>query len=395
MPDIANQSIRPKSLDEIIGLDEIKKSISYDLMGAKIRGCDFPHYVLSAAPGQGKTTLAGIIAAITEGNVHKMLGNDLKTADDIYTVLQQAKDGDVIFVEEAHGINRKVDTVLLPILEEGEIIGGANWGLLKAPKVIFIFATTNAGRLSQALRNRCKTLQLRFYSVDELSLILKRASKILGYDFSDDEAVRLLAQSSRGTPRTAVEQRLEAVLNVMAVDNIPFCVDAVQRSLDLNGVNQWGLERNDLNYCETLYRIQQDNGNRPVALKIISQTLNLADDVITTIEQYLNQIGAIIITSRGRILSKLGYEIINRENIPDNIEITADLNFLPNDQEVKKIAQVPDLKTRLENGDFKTIRDICTAYNLRYGTDNPIIKMELAKYGYTAVQRGGIKYVGK
>jgi Holliday junction DNA helicase RuvB len=392
MPDIANQSIRPKSLDEIIGLEEIKTSINYDLKGAKIRGCDYPHYILSAAPGQGKTTLADIIASLTEGNIHKVLGNDLKSSDDIYTILQQAKDGDVVFVEEAHGINKKVDTVLLPILEEGEVIGGANWGLLKAPKVVFIFATTNAGRLSQALRNRCKVLQLRFYSVDELCLILKRAATILGYQFENAEALRLLAQSSRGTPRTAVEQRLEAVLNVMAVDSLPFSIDTVKKSLELNGVNEWGLERNDLNYCETLYRIQTDNGNRPVSLKIISQTLNLSDDVIEIIEQYLNQIGVIVITSRGRILSALGYNIIGKERLPENLEIKGAIDFIPNiSPNIKALAESSDFETRLKGGEFKTIRDICVAYGLRYGIDNDIVKIELAKYGYKSSQRSGIR----
>lgn len=381
---------RPQNLDELVGLKDIKDRLMYESIGAKLRNSKPPSYILTGPPGLGKTTIAHILSkniGSGKGTVHRHLGADISSPDELYGLLQTAKDDDVFFIEEAHCINRKVDSVLLPLIEEGKILGGQDWGLLIPPKVSFIFSTTSSGRLSHALRTRCKSIHLGFYNVEDLKEIIRRAAIKYNVEVNDDEGLTLLAQSSRGTPRIAVEHRLESVLNVMAVDNVPFSKDVVQKSLKLNNINDFGLERNDMDYCDTLYRIQSQT-QRPVSVKTLTQALGLADDVVVTIESYLQQIGVIQVMSKGRILTEAGCGIIGKPPITTTINEIFDK--VENTQNPQSETKLDDLISRIESGEFKTLKDISQAYSLPYPTSNSVILEKLSQIGYTSKQRKGI-----
>lgn len=303
-------SSRPNTINDVIGLEDVKQTLKYDIGGAIQRGTKIPHILLSGPPGLGKTTIAHIVSKMTGGEVHRVMGSDLSDPSSVLDLASQCKDNDAVFIEEAHGISKKASYILLPWMEEFVLISSNN---IPAPKVIFILATTNAGKLSDALRNRCRILNLNYYSVDELKRVIYRAGKSFGYDLDNDDALTLLAQCSRGTPRTAIEQRLDRVLNVMAIDNLPFTFDTVMKTLEIGQIHPMGLEKADLIYCNTLFKIQEINRGSPVSFNLMCQNTGLSSDVISNvIESFLNQSGMIQITPRGRILTELGYRAIGK-----------------------------------------------------------------------------------
>lgn len=330
-------NIRPKTIEEIIGLDDVKQIIKYDIGGAVKRGSKIPHILLSSPPGLGKTTVAYIVSQIMGGVVHRVLGTDLTSADSVIELASLCKDNDAIFIEEAHGIGKKASYALLPWMEEFILVNSGN---IPAPKVAFIFATTNAGMLSDAIRNRCRSVHINYYSVEDLKKIIRQAASMINYDIQDDEALTILAKSSRGTPRVAIEQRLDRVMNVMAIDNLDFNKETVLKTLNIAHIHPLGLDKADIVYCETLYKLYCSNGYRPVSYGLMCSTTGFSPDVISNvIESYLNQSGIISITPRGRILTELGYSAIGKNILEEPQKSTA--NTIEYENEGKYMSDTP------------------------------------------------------
>lgn len=302
--------VRPKTIDEIVGMEENKKILYYDIEGSKKLNQPLPSYILSGPAGAGKTTLANIIASLSNGNVFKYVGTEVKTAEDLVNISMACADNDIIYLEEAHSVGKAAQTAMLEWLENFKMPDGFD-----APKVSFVMPTTSPGKLSKSLRDRCKNLHVSFYKTDELKEILRRAGSKIELDLSsDDEALSLLAKCSRGTPRIAINGRLDSLKKIMVVDKRPYCLDTVKFLLQTQNINEWGLEPNDVQYLEVLYsKVLQFK--KPVSKANMSYSTGFDLDMIEeVIERYLLQIDAIKIETRGRMITNFGCKILEKVN---------------------------------------------------------------------------------
>jgi len=367
---------RPTSFDDLIGLDEQVQAIRYDIQGAIQRNQKIQSFIIGGGAGLGKSTIGNLIASMTGGEVVKILASDL-TPNLTYDLAQRCKDGDVIYLEEAHAIPKKVGPILLEWIENNKILSDV--GPLEAPKTVFIFPTTDAGMILPALRSRCQYVSLNFYSVEHLKQIIDRAARLMGHELNDDEALTMIARSSRGTPRTAIENRLSTVLNVMAVDKIPFCVDTVAKAFAIKKINPYGLEKADLEYCSLLYDYQRSDGGKPVSLLTLAQLMGMSQNVLTDIiERYLVQIGFVRKVAKGRILTNFACECLN---FPPLVEFN---DFLDNEE------VMADVLHTLETGKVKTVKEFAGLIGLKYPQDRIKIRSVLQKFGYKAVQKKGL-----
>ncbi|MBS5276279.1 MAG: Holliday junction branch migration DNA helicase RuvB, partial [Clostridiales bacterium] len=206
--DIEN-SLRPKQLTDYIGQEKAKENLSVYIKAAKLRGEPLDHVLLYGPPGLGKTTLAGIVANEMGVNIRVTSGPAIEKQGDLVAILSNLEQGDVLFIDEIHRLNRTVEEILYPAMEDGKIdiiIGkgpSARSYQLSLPKFTLIGATTRAGQLSAPLRDRFGViLRLEMYNKDELAKIVHRSSKILNIPI-DDEGALQIASRSRGTPRIA------------------------------------------------------------------------------------------------------------------------------------------------------------------------------------------------
>lgn len=377
---------RPSHIDEVIGLSHIITIIRYDIKGSILLKQPFPCYIVSGPSGTGKTTIAVVASKETGGNVIKIMGSDLKNADDVYKIAQKVKDGDVIVMEEAHTLPKKVQAILLEWMEHYKLLGIGDLGALDAPKVSMIFPTTDAGQLSHAFRNRCKILHTSFYSVGDLEKILCKAALKFNIDLTKDrDALTLLAKSSRGTPRTAVLDRLDMLRKVMVVDSLQYNLATVCHMLKLKKINEWGLEASDIKYCDILYKKLRDNKGRPVSKKILIQSCGLSENVIDNIiETYLQQIDIIKIESKGRTFTPKGYEVLDLEpvlNVTDSIQ-TGKNTYI----DLEKLKSIVAVEENRKRG----IKGIAPLLGLKYIIHNMIILEALNELGYTSKRRVGI-----
>lgn len=379
--------VRPQTLDEVIGMETNKRIIRYYVQGAKNRGEPLPSFICSGPAGCGKSTIADIIGRESEGKVHKIMGADLKDIDDVFKLAIECRDGDCVFIEESEAIGggkkgRVVQHYLYEWIENFNMPGSQAFGLTVVPKVCFVLATTDPGRLLPALRSRCKRLDVSYYGIEDLSKIILKAASKLGHDFSNDmDAVRLLAQSSRGMPRIAIMQRLDALLNVMSVDKLSFNLDAVEQFLQIMDIHPFGLEPNDILYCKTVYETMKENGGRPVSLKIIQQTTGLADNLVTeVIEPYLFQAKFISVSARGRVLTPKAYEVLHWTPVAITAEERAHY------QQLDKVT----LQKMIDDGAAELgVQALMGCFNLRYRDekDKAAFYAALDELGYT-VRRG-------
>ena len=318
--DTFEQTIRPDSLDEYIGQSEIKENLSVFIKAAKLREEPLDHVLLYGPPGLGKTTLANIIANELGSNIKTASGPAIEKTGDLAAILSTLEPGDVLFIDEIHRIPRYIEEVLYSAMEDFtlDIIVGSDSSSrsirIDLPPFTLVGATTRTGDLTSPLRDRFGIIsKLNYYTVEELTDIAKRTSRVLNTPIEEDAAIEL-AKRSRGTPRICnrLFKRVRDYALVMG-DGI---IDKKITTLALGKlkVDELGLDETDYNLLKAI--IEKFNGG-PVGIDAIASSIG---EEVTTIEDvyepYLLQNGFLKRTSRGRIVTDKAYEHlkINHQN---------------------------------------------------------------------------------
>lgn len=314
--DIEN-SLRPKTLDDYIGQEKIKENLKIYIEAARGRGEALDHVLLYGPPGLGKTTLAGIIANEMGVNIRVTSGPAIEKQGDLAALLTNLQEGDVLFIDEIHRLNRQVEEVLYPAMEDGAldiIIGkgpSARSIRLDLPHFTLIGATTRSGQLSAPLRDRFGVIfRLEMYSNEQLATIAKRSAGILEIPIDDKGALEI-ASRSRGTPRIAnrllKRSRDFAQVKYDGVITLEAAVDALGKM----EIDDLGLDNIDRVLLTTM--IKNYNGG-PVGLETIAATIGEEAVTIEDVyEPYLMQIGFLSRTPRGRCVTALAYKHLGFE----------------------------------------------------------------------------------
>lgn len=310
-------SLRPKQMSDYIGQDKVKENLSVYIQAAKGRGEALDHVLLYGPPGLGKTTLAGIIANEMGVNIRITSGPAIEKQGDLAALLTNLQEGDVLFIDEIHRLNRSVEEVLYPAMEDRAldiIIGkgpSARSIRLDLPNFTLVGATTRAGQLSAPLRDRFGVImRLELYTPQELSIIVKRSASILGIDI-DDEGAAQIAARSRGTPRIA-NRLLKRSRDFAEVKyNGVITEEAAADALSRMEVDDLGLDAIDRRLLTAM--IKNYNGG-PVGLETIAAAIGEEAVTIEDVyEPYLMQIGFLSRTPRGRCASPAAYKHLGFE----------------------------------------------------------------------------------
>ena len=309
---ILDNSIRPEVLDEYIGQSDVKENIKVFIEAAKIREEVLDHVLLYGPPGLGKTTLAYIIANEMGANIKTASGPSIEKSGDLAAILSTLEPGDVLFIDEIHRMPKFIEEILYPAMEDFtlDIIVGSEGNSrnikIDLPPFTLVGATTRAGDLTSPLRDRFGIIaKLQFYKEEELMQIIKRTARVLNTEIEDDAAIEL-ARRSRGTPRIA-NRLLKRVRDFALVNGESVISEAITKhALDRLKVDKYGLD--DIDHQLLLTIIQKFNGG-PVGVDAISSTIGEEVSTIEDVyEPYLLQLGLIKRTSRGRIVTELGYQ---------------------------------------------------------------------------------------
>lgn len=303
--------LRPQLLDDCIGQEKAKEILKVYITAARERGEALDHVLFYGPPGLGKTTLAGIIANEMHVNIKITSGPAIEKPGEMAAILNNLQEGDVLFVDEIHRLNRQVEEVLYPAMEDYAIdimIGkgaSARSIRLDLPKFTLVGATTRVGMLTAPLRDRFGVIhRLEFYTVEELKRIIARSAKVLDVGI-DDAGATALARRSRGTPRLA-NRLLKRVRDFAQVKYDGYITeDVANYALDLLDVDKCGLDQTDRNLLMTI--IERFDGG-PVGLDTLAASLSEDSGTIEDVyEPYLLKNGFIQRTPRGRIVTDLAY----------------------------------------------------------------------------------------
>ncbi|TKB06245.1 Holliday junction branch migration DNA helicase RuvB [Desulforhopalus sp. IMCC35007] len=312
-----DNSLRPKSLDEYIGQEQVRRSLSIFIQAARGRGEPLDHVLFHGFPGLGKTTLSYIIASEMGAGIKVTSGPVIEKQGDLAAILTSLQEGDVLFIDEIHRLNHAVEEVLYPAMEDYQldlIIGqgpGARSVKMDLPRFTLVGATTRTGLLTPPLRDRFGViLRLEFYSAEELVTIVQRSGRILGMQIDDSGALEL-GRRSRGTPRIA-NRLLRRVRDFAEVaGNKIINKKVADDALNMLGVDQFGLDDMDRRIMLTI--IDKFEGG-PIGLEtlatVVCEEKNTLEDVY---EPFLIQSGFIKRTPRGRVATAVAYEHFKRK----------------------------------------------------------------------------------
>ncbi|HIU69012.1 MAG TPA: Holliday junction branch migration DNA helicase RuvB [Candidatus Scubalenecus merdavium] len=308
--DIEN-SLRPKFLKDYIGQDKAKENLAVYIEAARSRGEALDHVLLYGPPGLGKTTLAGIVANELGVNIRVTSGPAIEKQGDLAALLTNLQQGDVLFIDEIHRLNRSVEEVLYPAMEDGAldiIIGkgpSARSIRLDLPPFTLVGATTRAGQLSAPLRDRFGViLRLELYTTEQLLQIVKRSAAILGIEIDEDGA-RQIASRSRGTPRIANRLLKRSRDFAQVRHNGVIDKAAAEDALGRMDIDELGLDLIDRRLLTTMIK---NFGGGPVGLETVAAAIGEEAVTIEDVyEPYLMQLGFLSRTPRGRCVTPAGY----------------------------------------------------------------------------------------
>ncbi len=316
-------TLRPKVLSEYIGQEQIKENLQIFIGAAKKRNETIEHVLLYGSPGLGKTTLAHVISNEMGAQMRVTSGPAIERAGDLAAILTNLGEGDILFIDEIHRLNKVIEEVLYPAMEEYAldlVIGkgpGARTVRLNLPRFTIIGATTKVSMISSPLRDRFgATYHLNFYDNTDIGKIIGRSAKILNIKI-DDAAVELLASRARCTPRVAnrILKRVRDYTEVKA-DGI-ITKELAGEALKTLGVDQFGLDQIDRRILESIIKKFQGG---PVGLSTLSAATGEEQATIEEVyEPYLLQLGFINRTPRGRVATEIAYKHLNID-VPKNLQ---------------------------------------------------------------------------
>jgi Holliday junction DNA helicase RuvB len=303
-----NHALRPQLLDEVVGQKQVIEQLRIALEAAKGRGEAMEHVLLDGPPGLGKTTLAHVIANEMGTNVRVTSGPAIGKQSDLMTVLTNLEPGEILFIDEIHRLAAAVEEFLYPAMEDFRVDYTLEGGLggrtinFKLSKFTMIGATTRAGLLTAALRDRFGIhFHLDFYKPDELKTILRRSAKMLDVP-ADEDALQLMADRSRGTPRVANRLLRRARDYAQVRSNGHLTAKAVELALGILQVDELGLDDLDRAYLRTLIEIYECG---PVGVEAVAAAMGQERDTLEdVVEPYLLQIGFVLRTRQGRCASR-------------------------------------------------------------------------------------------
>jgi Holliday junction DNA helicase RuvB len=312
-----DRALRPRTLDELIGQDKVREALRVMIQAAKARGEALDHILIYGPPGLGKTTLSHVIGHEMGATVRVTSGPAIERAGDLAAILTNLRPNDILFIDEIHRLNRAVEEVLYPAMEDYAIdivIGkgpGARSVRLKLPPITVIGATTRLALLTAPLRARFgAVLRVDFYPPEALAQIIIRAAGLLGTPIEAD-AVAEIARRARGTPRVALRllKRVRDYAEVYGAADGRITSALARQALDLLEVDPLGLDDLDRRVLRTI--IEKFNGG-PVGLETLGASLSEeSDTIMDVVEPYLLQLGFLDRTPRGRVATQRAYEHLN------------------------------------------------------------------------------------